>query len=228
MSLSPLYVFLGEVSVQVLCPFFNWVVCLPGVESCEFFLYFGDQVLVCGIIGKYVFPYCWFSFLVSLNNNLSFQPPLCSFETFSVSDYCPVSRSMLHILGFCNGSAYVSAIYCCRANYHPIKYPLQLFYLLRIWRLENSGWPQLANLCLIHLLSAGVMGAGYPLPRYLSCLTHMSSISVLLGLSLAPHGVSSSTSNSHGFCFSQHGPLKAVLLLRGSWLPRVRVPHDKK
>ena len=31
MSLGPLYVFLGEVSVQVLCPFFNWVVCLPGV-----------------------------------------------------------------------------------------------------------------------------------------------------------------------------------------------------
>ena len=30
MSLGPLYVFLGEVSVQVLCPFFNWVVCLPG------------------------------------------------------------------------------------------------------------------------------------------------------------------------------------------------------
>ena len=27
MSLGPLYVFLGEVSVQVLCPFFNWVVC---------------------------------------------------------------------------------------------------------------------------------------------------------------------------------------------------------
>ena len=46
MSLSPLYVFLGEVSVQVLCPFFNWVVCLPGVESYEFFIYFGDQTLV--------------------------------------------------------------------------------------------------------------------------------------------------------------------------------------
>ena len=46
MSLGPLYVFLGEVSVQVLCPFFNWVVCLPGVHSCEFFIYFGDQALV--------------------------------------------------------------------------------------------------------------------------------------------------------------------------------------
>ena len=26
--------------------FFNWVVCIPGVESCEFFIYFGDQALV--------------------------------------------------------------------------------------------------------------------------------------------------------------------------------------
>ena len=28
---------------------------LPGVELCEFFIYFGDQILVQGIIGKYVF-----------------------------------------------------------------------------------------------------------------------------------------------------------------------------
>ena len=55
-------VLLGEVSDQVFCPFFNWVVCLPGVESCEFFIYFGDQTLVQDIIGKYVFPYSWFSF----------------------------------------------------------------------------------------------------------------------------------------------------------------------
>ena len=65
MSLGPLYVFLGEVSVQVLCPFFNWLVCLPGMQSCEFLIYFGDQALVCGTIGKYVFPYCWFSLYFS-------------------------------------------------------------------------------------------------------------------------------------------------------------------
>ena len=46
MSLGPLYVFLGEMSVQVLFSFFNWIVCLPGVESGEFFIYFGDQTLV--------------------------------------------------------------------------------------------------------------------------------------------------------------------------------------
>ena len=31
MSLGLLYDLLGEVSIQVLYPFFNWVVCLPGV-----------------------------------------------------------------------------------------------------------------------------------------------------------------------------------------------------
>ena len=41
MSLGPLHVLLGEVSVQVLSSFFNWIVHLPGVELCEFFIYFG-------------------------------------------------------------------------------------------------------------------------------------------------------------------------------------------
>ena len=39
-SLGPWYVLLGEVTIQVLCPFFNWIVCIPGVESCEFFFFF--------------------------------------------------------------------------------------------------------------------------------------------------------------------------------------------
>ena len=33
MSRSLLHILLGEVFVQVLCPFFNWIVCLPGVSS---------------------------------------------------------------------------------------------------------------------------------------------------------------------------------------------------
>ena len=53
MSLDPLYVFLGELSVQDLCPLFNWDFCLPGVELCEFFIYFWDQTLLQGIISKY-------------------------------------------------------------------------------------------------------------------------------------------------------------------------------
>ena len=50
-----------EKRLQVLCPFFNWIVCLPGVNLCEFFMYLGDQTLVRGIMGKYVFPHGWFS-----------------------------------------------------------------------------------------------------------------------------------------------------------------------
>ena len=63
MSLDPLYVFLGEVSVQVLCPFFNWVASLLRVEL---LIYFGDQTHARGIIGKYVFPYGWFFFVFML------------------------------------------------------------------------------------------------------------------------------------------------------------------
>ena len=62
MSVGPLCVPLEEMSVQLLWPFFNWVVGPPGVESCEFFICFGDQSLVQGIIGKYVFPYSLFPF----------------------------------------------------------------------------------------------------------------------------------------------------------------------
>ena len=58
-----LNVLLGEVPVQILCLFFNWIICLFGVESYEFFIYFGDQTLVQCNIGKYVFPYCRFSLL---------------------------------------------------------------------------------------------------------------------------------------------------------------------
>ena len=47
-------------SVQVLCPFLNWIVCLPRVELCDFSIYFGDQTLVRSIISKYIFSCDWF------------------------------------------------------------------------------------------------------------------------------------------------------------------------
>ena len=55
MSLDPLYVLLQEVSVQVICLFFNWIVCLSGVESCEFFVY----VCVCVYIYIYIHIYIY-------------------------------------------------------------------------------------------------------------------------------------------------------------------------
>ena len=62
MSMGHLYVLLGEVSIWVLCPFFNWVVCLPGVQSYEFLINSGCQTLARGIVGENVFPYGWVPF----------------------------------------------------------------------------------------------------------------------------------------------------------------------
>ena len=90
MSLGPFYVLLGEVCVEILCPFFTWVVCLPGVESCEFFIYFGDQSLVQGIICKYIFPYSWFPF--------HFADALFSRVESFYFDVVPFVYSFLYIL----------------------------------------------------------------------------------------------------------------------------------
>ena len=42
--------------------FLNWIVCLPGMESCDFFIYFGEYTFVQGVIDKCVFPYGWVPF----------------------------------------------------------------------------------------------------------------------------------------------------------------------
>ena len=54
LSVSHLYVLFGEVSVLVLCPFFNWIVCLLGVDLYTFFIYFGNQALILSIMEKSV------------------------------------------------------------------------------------------------------------------------------------------------------------------------------
>ena len=90
-------------SVQVLCPFFNWVVCLPGVELCEFFIYFGEQTCVQGIICKYIFSYGWLPFhfadvffsraeaFYSLNRPSTLFPQ----GLFSCCSFCWISRFTL-------------------------------------------------------------------------------------------------------------------------------------
>ena len=60
MPMDPLYVLLGEVSIQIFCPFSNQVVFLPGIELCELCIYFIDQTLIQCTLGKYVLPYGWF------------------------------------------------------------------------------------------------------------------------------------------------------------------------
>ena len=45
MFISHLYVFFGEVSVQVFFLFFDWVVCFYGNELHEMLVYFGNESL---------------------------------------------------------------------------------------------------------------------------------------------------------------------------------------
>ena len=41
MSIGHMYVLFGEVSIQVLCPFFNWIIGFFGVELYKVFVNFG-------------------------------------------------------------------------------------------------------------------------------------------------------------------------------------------
>ena len=43
MFISHLYVFFGEMSAQVFCPTFDWVVCFSGTELHELLACFGDK-----------------------------------------------------------------------------------------------------------------------------------------------------------------------------------------
>ena len=61
MSFGHLYVLFGEVSIEVLCPFFNWVVSFFGVEFCKYVINFGYKPLI-RYIDKYVLPFFGLSF----------------------------------------------------------------------------------------------------------------------------------------------------------------------
>ena len=57
------YVIFGEMSIQVFCPFFDWIVWgFVVVELHELFAYFGDQAHVSCITGKDFLPFCGLSF----------------------------------------------------------------------------------------------------------------------------------------------------------------------
>ena len=66
-SVGCLYVFLGEMSVQVLCPVFNWSACLLSVELYEFFVYLGYYPLVRAVVCKYHLPVGWLTFYFAVD-----------------------------------------------------------------------------------------------------------------------------------------------------------------
>ena len=57
MSLGHLYILFGEMSIQILCTLYNWLISFfSGVDFCKFFVNFEYSSLI-GSIGKYVLPY---------------------------------------------------------------------------------------------------------------------------------------------------------------------------
>ncbi|KAF6114528.1 hypothetical protein HJG60_010509 [Phyllostomus discolor] len=68
---------------------------LNRVESFELFVYFGDQTLFCGIIGKYVFPYVGSLFILML-------------FSLAVQNLCILMRSHLFILYVCCSRGHIS------------------------------------------------------------------------------------------------------------------------
>ena len=77
MSLGPLYVFLGELSVQVLCPFFNWVACLLKMESCDALIYtirlafiFLLYLIISSALHIILFKYFWVKMTEEIEGNV--------------------------------------------------------------------------------------------------------------------------------------------------------------
>lgn len=54
---SHLYVFIGEVSVHIFCPFFDMIACFVCIEFEKFFVDPGYQPFVCTVIRKYQSPH---------------------------------------------------------------------------------------------------------------------------------------------------------------------------
>ena len=85
MCIGHLYVLFGEMSVQVLCPFFNWIVCFFGIEFYEFLISFKDINSLSGVaFGEYIFPFsglslfCWW-FPLLCKKFLVWCSPICLF-----------------------------------------------------------------------------------------------------------------------------------------------------
>ena len=53
MFVGNLYIFFGEMSIQVFCPFLDWVVCFFDIELHELLVYFGDSSFVSCFVCKY-------------------------------------------------------------------------------------------------------------------------------------------------------------------------------
>ena len=62
MCLLAFYIFFGEMSISVFCPFFDWDVCFSHTQLYELFVYFGNWAFVGPIICRYFLPIYKLSF----------------------------------------------------------------------------------------------------------------------------------------------------------------------
>ena len=58
LSVGHLYIFFGKISIHVLCPFLNQIICFLPIELQEFLIYFRYQPLIRYMICKYFLPFC--------------------------------------------------------------------------------------------------------------------------------------------------------------------------
>ena len=58
MPVGHLYVFTDEISIYILCIFYDWVICLSVIEFHELFVYLGNKALVGSVVCIYFLPCC--------------------------------------------------------------------------------------------------------------------------------------------------------------------------
>ena len=88
-------------------PIFYWIVCLPGIESYEFIIYFGDQIFVRGIICNifshtfgFLFIFLMFSLAVQkLFNLMKSHLFILSFISLVLEDV--LVKILLHGISYC-------------------------------------------------------------------------------------------------------------------------------
>lgn len=105
---------LWEMSFQVLCLFFNCIICFLAIELLEFLLYFGCYPLVRCMVPKYFLPFC----RLSLHSVDCFLCCVQAFQWLWLCYFCSrmlwlfeVFWSALWILGF-------SFYFCEKCHWH--------------------------------------------------------------------------------------------------------------
>ena len=108
MFVSHLYVFFGEMSVQIFCPLFNWIVCFSGIEllCCLYIL----EISSLSVVPFAIFFFCTEGCLFTLHivsfvvqKLLSYLGLICLFLLFNSLgfNHVPSSAGCFSVISFC-------------------------------------------------------------------------------------------------------------------------------